>query len=317
MNVTKRTIGNSNLKTAPLAFGGNVFGWTVNEKMAFDLLDGFVENGFNLIDTADIYSVWVPGHQGGESETIIGKWLKKSGKRDKVLIATKVGMKMSEEKKGLSKSYIFQAIEDSLKRLQTDHIDIYQSHEDDSTTPLEETLEAYTELYQQGKIKIIGASNYSAERLSQALEVSKKNNFISYQCLQPLYNLYDRSDYEAQLESVCTKFNLGVLTYFSLASGFLTGKYQSEQDLLNSSRKEIVEKYMNESGFKIINALKQVAKELNTTPGNVAIAWLMAHPSVTAPIVSATNLDQLKNLIDAAQLKLHANHIQLLNAASA
>lgn len=313
----KRKLGNSGLEVLPLAFGGNIFGWTVDEPTSFKLLDAFLAAGFNLIDTADSYSKWVPGNRGGESETIIGKWLKRSGKRKKVVIATKVGSEMGPNKKGLSKSYILCAVEDSLQRLQTDYIDLYQSHFDDPDTPLEETLEAYAQLIKQGKVRAIGASNYSAERLSQALQVSKKHGYPAYQSLQPLYNLYDRADYETKLEPLCLEKGLGVITYFSLASGFLTGKYHSEKDVAKSARSEFVKKYLNERGFRILKALDQVAKQLNATPARVSLAWLIARPSITAPIASATSLEQLNDLIEATKLKLDHSSRELLNQASA
>jgi aryl-alcohol dehydrogenase-like predicted oxidoreductase len=312
----KRRIGNSGLEVYPLAFGGNVFGWTVDEATSFDLLDAFVASGFNLIDTADSYSRWVPGHKGGESETIIGKWLKKSGNRKNVVIATKVGSEMGPDRKGLSKSYILLAAEDSLQRLQTDYIDLYQSHYDDPATPLEETLEAYAQLIAQGKVRAIGASNYSAGRLSQALQTGRQHGYPLYQSLQPLYNLYDRSDYETNLEPLCLKEGLGVITYFSLASGFLTGKYRSENDLAKSARREFVKKYMNERGFRIIDALDRAARQLDSTPARVSLAWLIARPGITAPISSATSLGQLNDLIEATRLKLDSSSIEILNQAS-
>jgi aryl-alcohol dehydrogenase-like predicted oxidoreductase len=313
----KRKLGNSGLEVTPLAFGGNVFGWTVDESTSFKLLDAFVASGFNLIDTADVYSKWVPGNKGGESETIMGKWLKRSGNREKVIIATKVGMEMGANKKGLSKSYILRAVEDSLQRLQTAYIDLYQSHADDPHTPLEETLEAYAQLIKQGKVKAIGASNYSAERLSRALKVSEQHGYPSYQSLQPLYNLYDRSEYETKLESLCQERGLGVISYFSLASGFLTGKYRSENDLSKSARAQFVKKYLNDRGFRILKALDQVAKQHNSTPASVSLAWLIARPSITAPIASATSLEQLNELIEATKLELDHSQIELLNQASA
>ncbi len=232
----KRKLGNSGLEVFPLAFGGNVFGWTADEPMSFQLLDAFVDSGYNFIDTADVYSKWVPGNRGGESEAILGKWFKRTGKRKKVILATKVGMEMGPNQKGLSNSYIMRAVEDSLKRLQTDYIDLYQSHTDDADTPLEETLEAHGKLIQQGKVRAIGASNHSAERLLRALEISQHGGYPSYQSLQPLYNLYDRADYETKLEPLCREKGLGVISYYSLASGFLTGKYRSEKDISKSPR---------------------------------------------------------------------------------
>jgi aryl-alcohol dehydrogenase-like predicted oxidoreductase len=313
----KRKLGNSGLEVAPLAFGGNVFGWTVDEPTSFALLDAFVEAGFNLIDTADMYSTWVKGNNGGESETIIGKWLKRSGTRAKVVIATKVGKEMGPNRNGLSKTYIRQAVEDSLRRLQTDCIDLYQSHADDPETPLEETLEAYDQLIKQGKVRAIGASNYSAARLAQSLEVSEKTGYPRYESLQPLFNLYDRVDYEKELEPLCREQGLGVISYFSLASGFLTGKYRSEDDLTKRARGNFVKKYLNARGFAIIEALDKVAQEHNMTPAQVALAWLIAHPSITAPIASATNLEQLNELIEATTIELNPSVIDLLNQASA
>jgi aryl-alcohol dehydrogenase-like predicted oxidoreductase len=313
----KRKLGNSGLEVAPLAFGGNVFGWTADEPASFALLDAFVAAGFNLIDTADVYSRWVQGHSGGESETIIGKWLKRSGNRAKVVIATKVGKEMGPNSKGLSKKYILQAVEESLRRLQTNTIDLYQSHADDPDTPLEETLEAYEQLIKQGKIRAIGASNYSALRLAESLRVSEQTGLPRYESLQPLFNLYDRVDYEKELEPLCRQKGLGVISYFSLASGFLTGKYRSEDDLSKRARADMVKKYLNERGFRIIEALDKVAQQHNLTPVKVALAWLISHPSITAPIASATNLEQLNELIEATTIELDSSAIDLLNQASA
>ncbi|PYV18089.1 MAG: alcohol dehydrogenase [Acidobacteria bacterium] len=313
----KRKLGNSGIEVAPLAFGANVFGWTVDETTGFKLLDAFVDAGFNLIDTADVYPKWAPGCQGGESEALIGKWLERSGRRKDVTIATKVGMEMAPGSKGLSKAYILRAVEDSLRRLRTDTIDLYQSHRDDEATPLEETLGAYAELIRQGKIRAIGASNYSAARLAEALATSAKNGLPRYESLQPEYSLSERAGYEADLEPLCVEQNLGVITYFSLASGFLTGKYRSEADLAKSARGSFLKKYFNERGLRILAALDDVARELHSTPARVAIAWLLARPSVTAPIASATTLAQLNDLIEATKLKLDAASIERLNQASA
>ncbi|HSB31271.1 MAG TPA: aldo/keto reductase [Candidatus Sulfobium mesophilum] len=313
----KRQIGNSGLKVYPFAFGGNVFGWTVDEALSFRLLDVFTAAGFNLVDTADSYSKWAPGNRGGESETIIGKWLKRSGRRKDIIIATKVGSEMGPGEKGLSKSYIQRAVEKSLKRLQTDYIDLYQSHFDDPDTPMEETLEAYDQLIRQGKVRAIGASNYTAERLSQAVDIGRQPGYPRYQSLQTLYNLYDRKDYETNLEPLCRKEGLGVLTYFSLASGFLTGKYMSEDNLAGSARAEMVRKYVNERGFRILKALDQVSKKLNSKPACVALAWLIARPGITAPIASASNMEQLNDLIDATKLEPDHSSLQLLDKASA
>jgi aryl-alcohol dehydrogenase-like predicted oxidoreductase len=315
--MNKRKLGNSGLEIAPLVFGGNVFGWTVDEAASFKLLDAFVAAGFNAIDTADVYSKWVPGHTGGESETILGKWLKRGGNRNKVIIATKMGMEMAPDKKGLSKAYILRAAEDSLRRLQTDRIDLYQSHADDPDTPIDETLDAYAELIIKGKVRAIGASNYKADRLAVALEISKESRLPRYESLQPKYNLYDRTDFEAQLEPVCLKEGIGVINYFPLASGFLTGKYRSERDIEQRPRARMLKTYVNERGFKILNALDEVAKKYNATPARVSLAWLLARPSITAPIVSATSIEQLNDLIASVELKLDGASIELLNQASA
>jgi aryl-alcohol dehydrogenase-like predicted oxidoreductase len=312
-----RKLGQSGLAAAPLVLGGNVFGWTADEPTSFKVLDAFVAAGFNLIDTADIYSRWAPGHQGGESETILGRWLRRSGNRDKVLIATKVGMEMGPGAKGLSRPYILRAAEQSLQRLQTDRIDLYQSHQDDETTPIEETLGAHGELIRQGKVRAIGASNYSADRLAQALEVSRANGLPRYECLQPLYNLCERQPYEEALEPLCVKEGIGVITYFSLASGFLTGKYRTEADLAKSPRGTAVKKYLNERGQRILRALDAVAGRYRSTPARVSLAWLLARPSVTAPIASATSVEQLQELVEATRLDLDAVAIDELNRASA
>jgi aryl-alcohol dehydrogenase-like predicted oxidoreductase len=312
----KRKLGNSGLEIAPLALGGNVFGWTVDEPTAFKIFDAFVEAGLNLIDTADSYSRWVAGNKGGESETIIGKWLKHSGNRNNVVIATKVGSEMGPRKRGLSKAYILRAVEDSLKRLQIDHIDLYQSHYDDPATPLEETLDAFDELVKQGKVRAIGASNFSASRLSMALRVSKDRGLPAYECMQPRYNLYDRADYEQSLERLCREQGLGVITYYSLASGFLTGKYRLEEDLSKSVRGQGIKLYLNERGFRILKTLDQVAKQYHSTPSSVALAWLIARPGVTAPIASVTSLEQLSDHIAATKLELDQESIKLLTQAS-
>jgi aryl-alcohol dehydrogenase-like predicted oxidoreductase len=312
-----RKLGHSGFDVSPLMLGGNVFGWTVDEPSAFKILDAFVDAGLNFIDTADIYSTWVPGHTGGESETIIGNWLKQSGKRAEVILATKVGMQMAPDKKGLKKDYILRATEDSLRRLQTDYIDLYQSHEDDPSTPLEETLDAYASLIKQGKVRAVGASNYSADRLFQALKIGKQEGLPCYQSLQPKYNLYDRAEYEEALEPLALREGLGVIPYFSLASGFLTGKYRSESDLGKSARGAGIKKYLNDRGYRILAALDEIAKAHNATPGKVALAWLIARPSITAPIASATSLEQLCDLVDATKLELDQASIDVLNQASA
>jgi len=312
-----RQIGNTGIQVAPLALGGNVFGWTADEETSFKVLDAFVDAGFNLVDTANTYSKWLPGHKGGESETVIGKWFKKSGKRVKVIIATKVGMEMGDGKKGLAKSYILEEVEASLKRLQTDHIDLYQSHQDDANTPLEETLEAYAQLIKQGKVRVIGASNYKADRLREALKISEQKGIPRYECLQPHYNLYEREDYEKNLEPLVREKNIAVIPYFSLASGFLTGKYRTEADFGSSARGGGMKKYFNDRGFRILAALDEVSKEYETSLAAVAIAWLIAKPSITAPIASATSLRQVDHLIRGAELQLTSASIAKLDQASA
>ncbi|HUJ17735.1 MAG TPA: aldo/keto reductase [Nitrospirota bacterium] len=313
----KRRLGNSGLEIMPLALGGNVFGWTVDEQAAFRILDAFVDAGGNLIDTADVYSRWVSGNRGGESETMLGKWLKQSGKRDRVLIATKVGSDMGPFGRGLSKTHILRSAEDSLKRLQTNVIDLYQSHRDDPNTPIEETLEAYGMLIGQGKVRAIGASNFSVERVASSLDVSSRKGYPAYQSLQPRYNLYDRMDFEADLEALCRAKDLGVITYYSLASGFLTGKYRTRNDLSKSLRGQGVGIYLNQRGFRILDALDLVAKEYGSTPAAVSLAWLMARPGVTAPIASATSVEQLQDLVAATRLELDRSAIETLNEASA
>jgi aryl-alcohol dehydrogenase-like predicted oxidoreductase len=315
--VKKRPLGRTGFEVAPLAFGGNVFGWTVDEPSAFLLLDTFVDNGFNLIDTADVYSKWAPGNKGGESETIIGRWLALGGgRREKVVIATKVGMEMPGGKKGLSRSYILAAAEESLRRLQTDRIDLYQSHNEDPATPIEETLEAYGRLIRDGKVRRIGASNYGAESLARALAASESKGLPRYETLQPMYNLYSRADFESKLAPLCVEKGLGVIPYYGLASGFLTGKYRSEADLGQSPRGAGVKKYLNERGLKILAALDEVAKANRAKPSQVALAWLMARPAVTAPIASATTRAQLRELMAAADLALDAASIERLDHAS-
>ena len=312
-----RPLGRSGLMTAPLAFGGNVFGWTADETVSFQLLDAFVDAGFNLIDTADLYSRWVPGHSGGESETIIGRWLKRSGKRNRVLLATKVGKDMGEGRSGLSPRWIRQAVEDSLRRLQTDRIDLYQSHDDDKDTPFEETLAAYGELIRAGKVRAIGASNHSAARLAAALDASERFGLPRYETLQPLYNLVDREPYEAELEPLIRERGLGVINFYGLARGFLTGKYRSEADLAQSPRGAGIKDYLNPRGHRILAALDDAALALGASPAQVALAWQMARPGISAPIASATSVRQFEELARAAALTLSADAIAALDAASA
>ncbi|HVK32257.1 MAG TPA: aldo/keto reductase [Burkholderiaceae bacterium] len=315
-----RPLGRSGLATAPLVFGGNVFGWTADEATSFRLLDAFVDGGFNLIDTADVYSTWVQGHTGGESEAVIGRWLKHSGKRDRVLIATKVGKPMvGEGPTGLSPRWIRQAVDDSLRRLQTDRIDLYQSHDDDTSTPLEDTLATYGELIRAGKVRAIGASNHTATRLAEALDVSERLKLPRYETLQPLYNLVDRAAFEAELEPLVRERGLGVINFFGLARGFLTGKYRSEADLAKSSARGAGVKAacFNERGWRILAALDEAAAALKATPAQVALAWQMARPAITAPIASATSVEQLEELMGAARLTLDMETVAALDRASA
>ncbi|WP_460677662.1 aldo/keto reductase [Hymenobacter coalescens] len=312
-----RELGRSGLHIAPLVLGGNVFGWTADEATSFQILDAFVDWGGNAIDTADGYSVWVPGHVGGESETIIGRWLKRRGRRDDLIIATKVGWEITPEQKGLSKAYILRTVEGSLKRLQTDYIDLYQSHKDDPTVSVQEPLEAYAHLIREGKVRAIGASNFSAARLTEALQASEQHGLPRYETLQPLYNLYDRADFEQQLRPVVRQYGLGVIPYYGLAAGFLTGKYRSEADLSQSARGGGVgQKYLNERGLGILQALDEVAARHQATPGQVALAWIMAQPGLTAPIASASNARQVAELLPALQLQLAPEDLTALDQAS-
>lgn len=311
-----RPLGTSNIQVSPLAFGGNVFGWTVDENTSFALLDALADTGINFIDTADVYSAWVPGNHGGESETIIGKWLKRSGKREQVVIATKVGLLGARA--GLSKGNILKAVDDSLRRLQTDYIDLYFSHRDlADTAPLEETLGAYQTLIEAGKVRIIGASNYSGARLREAAAISARDGLPAYQVIQPEYNLLDRADYERDLEPVVRDLKLGVVNYYALASGFLSGKYRSEADLKKSVRGDRVAGYLNERGLRILEALDAVAAKHGTQPAAIALAWQIARPTITAPIASATSLAQLQSLGDAIRVTLDQDDIRRIDEASA
>ena len=310
--MNKRKLGNTGIEVAPLALGTNVFGWTIDEARSFEILDAFTGAGFNLVDTADVYSRWATRHKGGESETIIGNWLKKTGKRDQIVLATKVGSDMGDGKKGLSKIYIIRAIEDSLRRLHTDHIDLYQSHFDDEITPVEETMEAYFQLIKEGKVIATGTSNMSPERLKQSLDSSRQNNMPTYETLQPHYNLYDRETYEKNYEHICVENNLGVICYFPLASGFLTGKYRSEKDFTKSVRGGSMSKFMNDRGMRILQALDEVAARHKATQAAIALAWLIARPSVTAPIASATTIAQLQELMSAVEVKLSDEDVRKL-----
>ncbi|MBV9245715.1 MAG: aldo/keto reductase [Methylobacteriaceae bacterium] len=312
----KRTLGKSGLAIAPLVFGGNVFGWTVDQPTAFKLLDAFVAAGFNSIDTANVYSVWVPGNKGGDSETIIGSWLKSRGNRDKVVIATKVGMEMAPGRKGLSRSHILLEAEDSLRRLQTDYIDLYYSHADDAATPIEETIEAHARLVKEGKVRAIGASNFTVARLAQSLKTSAERGYPRYEVMQPHYNLVERNEFEGELEALCVKEGLGVVTYFSLASGFLTGKYRSEADLAGRARGSRVKNYLNARGARILAAMDKAAAGTGASLAQIALAWQIGRPSVTAPIASATSVAQLDELLKATEIKLERATMAALDEAS-
>ncbi len=313
----KRKLGGNGPEVSLITLGGNVFGWTLSEADTFHQLDRAVDAGLNFIDTADVYSKWVPGHVGGESETIIGRWFAKTGRRKDVILATKVGMDLGDGKQGLSPAYIAQAVDASLKRLQTDYIDLYQAHKDDEATPLEETLHAFDKLVKAGKVRYIGASNYKGARLAEALETSKKNRLAAYVSLQPHYNLVERLPFESDLLPVVEKYEIGVIPYFSLAAGFLTGKYRKPEDAANAARGGMVKKYLNERGFAVVDALAGVADKHKATPGQVALAWLLAQPGITAPIASATSDKHLDDLIAAANLTLDEASIRELDEVSA
>ena len=310
-----RRLGKSDLKIAPLVLGGNVFGWTADEATSFRVLDAFVDGGFNAVDTADVYSRWSPAG-GGASETVIGNWFKAHGKRDKVVLMTKLGSEMGEGMKGLSAKYMVEAVEASLKRLQTDVIDLYQSHRDDPETPQEETAEAYERLVKAGKVRAIGASNFEPARLKSALDISAAHGWARYNSEQPLYNLYDRAGFEAGLQQVCIENDVGVIPYYGLASGFLTGKYRSEADLAKSPRGRGVKRYLDERGLRILAVLDEVGANLKATPAQVALAWVMAQPGLTAPIASATSVEQLTELMGSAALKLTDQDLARLDWAS-
>ena len=310
----KRILGRSGIEVSPLVFGGNVFGWTADEARSFELLDRFVDRGFNAVDTADVYSAWAPGHSGGESENVLGQWLARSGRRDDIVLMTKVGM--LEQRKGLSAANIEAAVEDSLKRLGTDHVDVLFAHIDDEQVPLEETMEAFDKLVRSGKVRALGASNYSADRLRKALEVSENKGLARYEVMQPLYNLHDRDDFESGLGELALEHEIGVVSYFSLASGFLSGKYRSTEDLKGSARADFLQGYFTDRGLRILEELLAVSGELSAPPAQVALAWLLSRPAVTAPIVSATNLDQLNEILDAVTLDLPEPLLARLTEAS-
>jgi aryl-alcohol dehydrogenase-like predicted oxidoreductase len=316
MKMEKRRLGRSDLMVSPLCLGGNVFGWTADEATSFKVLDAYADAGLNFIDTADVYSTWVPGHTGGESEVIIGKWMKARGNRDKLVIATKVGSEMGPNQKGLSKSYIGSAVEASLQRLQTDYIDLYQSHRDDLDTPQRETLGAYEELIRDGKVRAIGASNFTAARLKEALDISAELGLPRYESLQPKYNLSDRAEYEAELEPLCRREEIGVIPYYGLASGFLTGKYRSDADFGKSVRGGRMAAYLDDRGRRILATLDAVAARKNATPAQIALAWLMARPGITAPIASATSVEQIRDLVQATEVRLDNDDIAQLDRAS-
>lgn len=312
----KRTLGKTDLQIAPVVFGGNVFGWTIDKQTSFDLLDKFIGSGFNGIDTADVYSRWATGNTGGESEILIGQWTKARKNRQQVVVMTKVGSDMGDGKKGLKKAYIIRAAEDSLKRLQTDYIDLYQTHFDEESTPVEEMLEAYAQLIKDGKVRWIGTSNMSVARILESLTAHNEKGLPKYQTLQPHYNLYARELYETNYEPLALGHDLGVITYYSLESGFLTGKYRTTDDMSKSPRGGKMQNYFNARGNKILNALELVAGQYHTTQAAVALAWLIQHPSVTAPIVSATHTQQLDSIIQAPLLNLDTDAVGLLDAAS-
>lgn len=311
-----RRLGTSSLEVSPLAFGGNVFGWTIDEPRSFEVLDAFVAAGGNFIDTADVYFRWKPGNQGGESETILGRWMKARGNRKRIVLATKVGMEMGPDAKGLSRRYILKAVEDSLARLQTDYIDLYQSHEDDPATPIEETLETYDLLIRQGKVRVIGASNFSPERLQASLDLAAARGLPAYASLQPHYNLVERSGFEGPMQSLCVARGLGVIPYFPLAAGFLSGKYRSQDDVAKSARGMFLGKYLDDRGLRVLAALDAASAALGAEHAAIALAWLLARPGITAPIVSATSVTQLQSSLKAATLRLPPEIVAALDRAS-
>ena len=312
-----RPLGRSGIDVSPLCFGGNVFGWTADEATSHALLDRFVDAGFNFVDTANVYSAWVAGHEGGESESVIGRWFKKSGKRDRVVLATKVGMQMPGLGVGLDRKRIETSVEDSLRRLQTDHIDLFYAHADDAQTPIEETLSAFDRLVRAGKVRAIGASNFSAARLEASLAISQRDGLARYECLQPQYNLADRQPFEDELAPVCLKHEVAVANYYSLASGFLSGKYRRPEDAKGHARAARLQQYFNDRGWRIVAALHAVSKRLKTTPSTVAIAWTMSQPAITSAIASATSVEQLDELLKASELTLDAASLAELQTASA
>lgn len=312
----KVKFGQSDLQVSPISFGGNVFGWTLDENKSFEILDALVASGINFIDTADTYSTWAPGNQGGESENIIGKWMKERGNRKDLVVATKLGGDMGNGKKGLSAKYVEEAVEASLRRLGTDYIDLYQTHYDDPETPVSETMEALDKLVKAGKVRYLGASNLSAERITESNQFAQENRLASYISLQPLYNLYDREKLEKEYLPVTEKFDLAVIPYYALASGFLTGKYRGEEDLGKSPRGGGMKQYFNDRGWAILKAMDEVAEEVNAPLAQIAIAWQLHKPFITAPIASATSEAQIKDLVAAASLTLSAEQVEKLDKAS-
>ncbi|WP_312409175.1 aldo/keto reductase [Comamonas sp.] len=318
MTTPLRSLGRSPLQVSSLCLGGNVFGWTADEATSFRLLDAWLDAGMNFVDTADVYSRWAPGHSGGESERVLGKWLRSSGKRAQVVLATKVGKDMGDGKVGLRPEYIRQAVDASLQRLQTDYIDLYQSHDDDAQVPLADVMGTFGELIAEGKVRAVGASNYSAARLAEALQTSEQHGLARYESLQPLYNLYDRAVFEKELQPLCVAHGVGVINFYSLAAGFLTGKYRQAEDASKSPRgAKTTQLYLNDRGLRILAALEQVSARVAAPMGEVAVAWVMRQPAIASPIASASNLEQLQSLIRASRLQLDADAMATLNAASA
>ena len=309
-------LGKTQLEIPPIAFGGNVLGWTADKEESFKLLDALLEKGFNYIDTANVYSRWADGHEGGESETVLGEWMKARGNRDKIIIATKVGMDMGQGHIDLSPNHIQKQIDDSLKRLQTDYVDVYFSHKDDEETPVEKTIDTYKKLIDAGKIKYIGASNFSLPRLMESLDYSEKNDLPRYEVYQPEYNLMRRDKFEGAVRGFCMEKNISVTSYFTLAAGFLTGKYEDREDAKGADREKHVNDFFDAKGKRVIEALKEIAKAQNSSPAAVAIAWTMAQPGITAPIASASKMSQLDSFFQAAELRLSDEQIQHLSEAS-
>ncbi len=311
-----KKLGTTDLSISPIIFGGNVFGWTLNEKESFAILDLMFDMGIQTIDTADVYSRWAPGNEGGESESILGKWMKERGNRDDLIICTKVGMDMGQGKIDLSKSHIRASVEDSLRRLQTDYIDLYYSHKDDETTTPKETLSVYKELIDEGKVRFVGASNFSVDRLKESEQVATEHGLPKYQVVQPEYNLLSRNSFEGELQSYCQQHQLGVASYFSLASGLLSGKYRNEKDLENSSRTDYVKKHWNADTKKLLMVLEDIANHQQTTSAAIALAWVMHQPGISAPIASATKEEHLQAFKDAIQVELSQDELRKLNEMS-